>query len=323
MVSASKLGSGHFWIDELNSGVFAAIARDGGAAISNAGIIDLGDETLIFDTLMTPQAATALRETAKELTGRLATIVINSRYHNDHIWGNQVFSREATIISSTRTRELIQTEGMTEYEWYRDNSAQQLEALRRQDGDPEEPGGSRDHDIWIGYFEGLVEALPELEIHPPVITFEERLTIHGKDREAQLIAFKNGHTESDAVLHLQGDGVLFMSDLLFVESHPYLPEGDPGRMVEILASIEDLKCATLVPGHGPVGSPEDVRAMIEYIAKCRELVQGVPQDDRDAGETIGQIEIPAAYKGWRYARFFSSNLRFLFELELKGARNSD
>jgi hypothetical protein len=35
----------------LAPGVYAAIAAPGGAAYSNAGIIDLGDKTLVFDTL--------------------------------------------------------------------------------------------------------------------------------------------------------------------------------------------------------------------------------------------------------------------------------
>ena len=52
--------SDHFRLHQLAEGVFAAIALNGGAAISDAGIIDLGDRTLIFDTFMTPQAAQRL-----------------------------------------------------------------------------------------------------------------------------------------------------------------------------------------------------------------------------------------------------------------------
>ena len=49
--------SRHFHLEPLTEGVYAAIARDGGAAGSNAGIIDLGDRCLLFDMLLTPQAA--------------------------------------------------------------------------------------------------------------------------------------------------------------------------------------------------------------------------------------------------------------------------
>ncbi len=93
-------GSKHFVLHSLDEGISAAIAEDGGSAISNAGLIDLGGQILVFDTFLTPQAATDLRRSATEL-GRVPQIVINSHYHNDHIWGNQVFASDAQIVSST------------------------------------------------------------------------------------------------------------------------------------------------------------------------------------------------------------------------------
>ena len=42
--------SEHFVLYQLAEGIYAAIAIEGGAAFSNAGIVDLGGHTLIFDT---------------------------------------------------------------------------------------------------------------------------------------------------------------------------------------------------------------------------------------------------------------------------------
>ena len=50
-------GSKHFQLQQVAEGVYAAIHIDGGAAIGNAGIVDLGDRTLIYDTFFTPQTA--------------------------------------------------------------------------------------------------------------------------------------------------------------------------------------------------------------------------------------------------------------------------
>lgn len=41
-------------------GVHAAIAVSGAGAQGNAAIVDLGDRTLVFDTLLTPEAGKAL-----------------------------------------------------------------------------------------------------------------------------------------------------------------------------------------------------------------------------------------------------------------------
>ena len=41
--------SKHFRIEHMTEGVYAVIHIDGGAAIGNAGIVDLGDRTLVYD----------------------------------------------------------------------------------------------------------------------------------------------------------------------------------------------------------------------------------------------------------------------------------
>jgi len=62
---ASRVQSRHFRVEQLTEGVYAAIHVDGGWAIGNAGIVDLGKRTLVFDTGLTPQAAYDLRTAAK------------------------------------------------------------------------------------------------------------------------------------------------------------------------------------------------------------------------------------------------------------------
>jgi cyclase len=65
--------SEHFELERLADGVYAAIATVDGAAYGNAGIVDLGEQTLVFDTFDSPRAADDLRVAAETLTGRPAT----------------------------------------------------------------------------------------------------------------------------------------------------------------------------------------------------------------------------------------------------------
>src|SRR5271170_3826456 len=104
MVAAGE--TRHFRVERLASGVYAAIASTGGFALCNAGIVDLGDRTVVFDSMLTPMAGSALRRAAKRCTGRDPDWVVNSHWHGDHIWGNSAFV-ESHIVSSRRVRELI------------------------------------------------------------------------------------------------------------------------------------------------------------------------------------------------------------------------
>lgn len=123
--------SKHFRIQQLADGVWAAIRVDGGAAIGNAGIVDLGDRTLVFDTFFTPQAAEDLRTAAEARTGRPVRAVINSHFHNDRMWGNQVFGSDTDIISTVETHRLIiAPRGHDDYHSFIENAEASLESTR-------------------------------------------------------------------------------------------------------------------------------------------------------------------------------------------------
>lgn len=100
--------SENFTMTELSDGVYACIHRIGGKAISNAGVIDNGRETIIFDSFLSPDVAEELLSVIKQLGLSPVSFVVNSHAHNDHIRGNQVFADDTRIISTPRTAELIE-----------------------------------------------------------------------------------------------------------------------------------------------------------------------------------------------------------------------
>jgi cyclase len=99
--------SSFFRIEPLVEGVYAAIAADEDGAPGNAGIVNLGGETLIFDTFLIPQEAQDLRAAAEHLTHLPVGWVVNSHWHGDHVSGNHVFAPSAAIISTSKTRQLM------------------------------------------------------------------------------------------------------------------------------------------------------------------------------------------------------------------------
>jgi glyoxylase-like metal-dependent hydrolase (beta-lactamase superfamily II) len=100
--------SKNFRIEKLSEGIYVAIHTPGGYAICNAGIVYLGEETIIIDTSLSPEVAADLLKVSKELTGNPVKYIINSHYHNDHTRGNQVFKPAAIIISKLFTHNLIE-----------------------------------------------------------------------------------------------------------------------------------------------------------------------------------------------------------------------
>src|SRR5262245_37050585 len=248
--------SPHFQLHQLADGVFAAIHREGGAAQSNAGIIDLGDQVLIFDTFIAPAVATDLREAVAALLSLPVSILINSHYHNDHIWGNQAFPTDIPIISTIKTRELITTLGADEHRWFAAHSQERLDGLIAQLDQQQGEASRRLTSYSITYYRTILEALPGLQIRLPNVTFAEQMDFHGSHRVAHLICYGGGHTPSDSILYLPEERIIFMADLLFTGTHIYLPDGDPDEIRRTLSRIIQLPAKTLVPGHGQLGSAD-------------------------------------------------------------------
>jgi cyclase len=303
--------SRHFTVHKLAEGVFAAVATKGGAAISNSGIIDLGDRTLVYDTFLTPQAAQDMLAAARDLTGRDPEIIVNSHYHNDHIWGNQVFSPRAQIISTSKTRHLIQTEGKVELEWAIGNSSKSLEEFNTQYTEAKTDQERNESLLWVGYYKGLVENLPGLTVRLPDMTFDKRMTIHGTSRTLDLIPFDEAHTGNDAILHLREDRIVFMADLLFVGCHPYLAECNVFKLLEALKEIENMGASIFVPGHGPVGGKDDLTLMMDYITMCLDRSKSLVELGNVTEEYFRQAKLPEKYNSWEISRFFHMNIQAL------------
>ncbi len=303
--------SKHFEIQSITKDISAVIATSGGHAICNAGVIDLGGQLLIYDTFVTPEAARDLKQFIDNRFGKIPQLVINSHYHNDHIWGNQVFSPIAPILSSTRTRELISTSGKEELEWYSSRSAQKLASLHAQYESENDENQRRQLLLLIGEYEGIVEALPELKVCLPCVTFESCLNIHGTRHTAELITYERAHTGSDTILYLPNDGIVFMSDVLFVGFHPYLGDGDPISLLKALQSSDQLEAACYVPGHGPLGTRENVRLLIEYIESCMDTARGLVKSGQFSKDKIEQLKIPKLFQAWDITQFYAVNIDFL------------
>lgn len=314
----------HYTLDQLDDGVYVATAKDGGAAVCNAGLVNLGDSTLVIDTFMTPTAAEELRADAQRLTGRIPNKVINTHYHNDHIWGNQVFLPDADIFSTAETRLLIQTAGKEEYDYYRAVTDDRLKNLLAQQAmlkskpDARSDRQATTFELMIGFFNGLALDFPRLSVILPNIVFKNHMILYGSRRRVELVEFSGAHTESDTVVYLPDDGIIFMSDLLFIGHHGYLGDGNPDRWQEVLRSILDGTAGIqtvdrFVPGHGMTGTQADMQRFTDYIHDCQQIAQSLAAESKISQVEASSINIPQAYANWSMPIFFHANLRFLFE----------
>ena len=305
--------SKHFQIERLASGVYAAIASEQGYASCNAGIIDIGDRTILFDTFLTPEAARDLLNATEQLTSNKITHIINSHEHNDHIRGNQVFGSDVDIISTVLTREAIARNEPKSIKSEKKTILKEISDAQSKLDAEKDPKRRRELAFLICEMQGVSKSHCELKTRLPSITFEHKLIIHGTERTVELLPFA-GHTKSDVILYLPKEKIAFMSDLLFVNIHPYLASGSPEQWKQSLADVQTLGVQVAVPGHGRVGKSADLSAMLQYIQSLENIVVDMIKSGKPA-EQASFEPIPSPFDTWLcFENFFVANLKFLYKL---------
>jgi cyclase len=296
----------HYTFVELDDRIFAGVARPEGHGICNSGLVDVGDDRLVFDTSTTARAADELRAAATRLLGRPPSVAANSHWHFDHALGNRQFAG-LPIFGTRRTREiLLETHDALMAELTREPLEKSLVEFEGRRGAMISKDARDDLEFWIQYHRALLSEVADHRLAPPDQTFEDRLVLPGS-RGAELLSFGRGHTEADAVLFLPSEKILFSGDLAVVGMQPSLGSGDPHHWLLVLDQIERLGAERIVPGHGPVMPAEALRETREYLAGILTAVESPPG-----------TALPSALRRWEGSVSLEENLKFARSLAAAG-----
>jgi glyoxylase-like metal-dependent hydrolase (beta-lactamase superfamily II) len=213
---------------ELADGVVAVIHGDGEAGVSNAGLVVDDGRALVVDTMMFPEMARGLVE---ELARRSATAetVVNTHHHVDHIGGNSLFG-EARLVAHPNTVDTVHAMGLPAavYDGF-------MPAFR-------------------GRFDGLEVVAPSPAAEMPDLP-----------KGAALRGYAPAHAPGDTAVWLADERILFTGDLCFFGVTPLAVQGLLSTWITALDDLVALDPATVVPGHGPVGSVDDVRIVRDHL----------------------------------------------------------
>jgi cyclase len=235
-------------LQEVGDGLYAYLQPDGSWGWSNAGLIVDGESTLLVDTLydlaLTEQMLRAMRD-AVPAAARIDTLV-NTHANGDHCYGNQLLAG-ARILASERT-----AAEMTEL------PPAAMVALIEQAPNMGEVGAFFLDCFGAFDFRGIDLLLPQ-------DTFSGELSMQVGDRELQLIEVGPAHTRGDTLVHAPAERVLFSGDILFSGAHPIAWAGPVSNWIAACERILAMDVEVVVPGHGPLAGPGEVRELKAYF----------------------------------------------------------
>ncbi|WP_413810770.1 MBL fold metallo-hydrolase [Streptomyces sp. OE57] len=230
-------------VSEISDGVFAYVQPDGTWWINNTGFVVAGDRVVAIDSCATEKRSRRLHATIDKLTKKPVRTLINTHHHGDHTHGNYVFS-EATVVAHEECRKALINEG------------------------PPETAPVAGSGTWGEREWGAVR------LAPPFVTFTESVNVYADDLLCEVRHLgMPAHTTNDAVVWIPERKVLFAGDLLFNGGTPFLLAGSLHGALEVVEMLKRFSADVIVPGHGPVGGPEIIDEVLDYLRFVREVAQ--------------------------------------------------
>jgi glyoxylase-like metal-dependent hydrolase (beta-lactamase superfamily II) len=122
----------------------------------------------------------------------------------------------------------------------------------------------------------------------PSITFGEedpnakaRMNFHLDGLEIHLVHYGPAHTDGDVLVGVPATLVLHMGDVFFNGRTPYIDVAAGGSLEGMIANVEKVLSwlpdgAKIIPGHGPVGTKQDMARFGQFLRAVEAHVKANP-----------------------------------------------
>jgi cyclase len=228
---------------------------------ANVSYVITGDGAVMVDTPYRPTDAKAWLTEIE--TRENVRYLINLEPHDDHFTGNFLYT--AVAVAHEKAREIMLAVDIK----------QVIETIAMIDPD------------------GL-SLIENRKFNVPSITFLENLTLYLGKHSFHLMHLP-GHTESQIVVFVPEERVVFTGDNVTYKVRGFLHEADPFSWLESLKRIGDLDVDFIIPGHGEVCDKSYLKDEASYIQDCLDTVGKAVDRGWTKDEAIARLSLPDYY----------------------------
>jgi cyclase len=260
-----------FDFKKLDAGVYAAVRREPPGLLEHANsLVVVGERSVtVVDAQMTRAASAELVAAIRRLTPKPVRYLVNTHWHDDHVFGNAAF-REAwpglQVLASRATRDDLATIGAQNRKEFLAQLPDEMAMLRHaleagralNARDLRLPGPPLDAPTRASYESDLAQAQACLDgaAATPVVeatrTVDRELVLGSGRNAVHLLYVGAAHTRGDLVAWLPGPRVLAVGDAASAIVPMATPTADLAHWSGQLVRLQALRPRWVLPGHGAV-----------------------------------------------------------------------
>ena len=234
----------------------------------NVAVFVWDDGVLLVDDKLAP-ASPQVKAAVAAITPKPIRFVVNSHWHRDHSGGNEALAADgAVVVAHENVRQRMSVES------------------------------------FVAVFGVKSAASPPRAL--PVVTFTNDATLHRGGEEISVTHIAPAHTDGDSFVRFGNANVLHLGDCYLNGSFPVIDTSSGGSYPGTIAAIDTALGMSdartrIIPGHGPVGTEQDLREWRDMLATIDQRVRNLMA----SGRTLEQIKAERPAKEWE-ERFTSS-----------------
>ncbi|MHC4140210.1 MAG: MBL fold metallo-hydrolase, partial [Planctomycetota bacterium] len=209
----------------------------------NSTLIIGKKDCILVDTRQNISLAKESQSAVKSITNKPIKYLINTHYHGDHTFGNQMFIEAQDIIGHKNARTTL------------------LET------------GEQHKDLFRDFFG--VSGMDEVVITPPTLTFEKELSLQFDNETINIFHTNNAHTDTDCYIYIPEQKLLITGDLFNNQIIGFTgdPQSSLSGWIKAIQEMAELDIKTVIPGHGPFGKKEDLIVYRQYFEKLQTVAK--------------------------------------------------
>lgn len=269
---------------------------------NNVVVISSQKGLVVVDTTGLPSTMKKMRGMAEQEFGRKDfAYVINTHYHWDHTFGNQVFPDAVILGHANCVAGMKRDRGNLprRVENLKRNVGRQRQRLEGLDSSSDE---FKNISADIALLEqAIVDYAGGFEFDLPNITFSDRLILDLGDLSIKMYFFGRAHSGSDILIHIPEEGLLLTGDLFLDGNWLPLFAGQPSldipQWIKVLNAVLDGEdeVKQVIPGHQHFWSRERLAMWRDYIVKLWDGVQAAKVEGLDFKEVQRRFPLEEKY----------------------------
>ncbi len=256
---------------------------------------------VVVDSTGVPSIARKMRKIIEKEFGRTDFIyLINTHFHWDHSWGNMAFPEVKTVGHERCTDLMRRDEARMDstIESFKRNIQTRKESLEKLELGSEETKRAK------AYITEATLAVADysegFKMVPPMITFNDRMTLDLGDLTLEMVYFGLSHSTADIFIHIPEENLLLTGDIfldgrwvpLFSTSGPL----DIPRWIKVLNGLlADQNIQQVIPGHQQFWPRQRLDMWRDYIADLWEGVNAAKKEGLTVEQALDRFPLEKQY----------------------------